>query len=302
MSEDTLPRPSDDAVGERLPMATVGEQLSRARAARGLSVEDVAAQLKFAPRQVLALEQGRPEGVPGGAFVRGMIRSYCRLLKMDPEPLLAAMPVVLPDSDRLTERFSQPVPFSDSARRWNFAYAGLAILALAVAGWFAWEWQSPEETPAAKSASVESPAALPTALPSESPAPAPAQPAAVPTSQAASSSLPPQPVAASSVPQPALATVPAVPSAAAQLPDRPPPGMRRLVLRFQREAWVEVRDRAGRMVFSQLNPAGSEKVVDSPVPMSLIIGNAQYVRLSMDGSPVDLQPYIKVEVARLTLP
>ena len=36
-------------------------------------------------------------------------------------------------------------------------------------------------------------------------------------------------------------------------------------------------------------------------PFTLVIGNAQYVRLRYDAQPVDLEPHIKVAVARLTL-
>ena len=58
----------------------VGEVLARARAALGLTISDVALQLKFAPRQIEALEQERFEQLPPGMFSRGMVRAYARLL------------------------------------------------------------------------------------------------------------------------------------------------------------------------------------------------------------------------------
>jgi cytoskeleton protein RodZ len=36
-------------------------------------------------------------------------------------------------------------------------------------------------------------------------------------------------------------------------------------------------------------------------PFELVIGNAAHVRLTYDGNPVDLEPHIRGEVARLTL-
>ena len=60
--------------------AGVGEELAQARAALGMSVADVAQQLKFAARQIEALEQGRFEDLPTGTFARGMVRAYARLL------------------------------------------------------------------------------------------------------------------------------------------------------------------------------------------------------------------------------
>ena len=56
----------------------VGEELARARAALGLSIGDVAQQLKFAARQIEALEQGRFVEVPAGTFARGMVRASAR--------------------------------------------------------------------------------------------------------------------------------------------------------------------------------------------------------------------------------
>src|SRR5258706_581114 len=65
----------------------VGKGLARARAALGFSVADVAQQLKFASRQIEALEQGRFAELPTGTFARGMVRAYAKLLKLDAEPL-----------------------------------------------------------------------------------------------------------------------------------------------------------------------------------------------------------------------
>ena len=54
----------------------VGEELARARQARGYTVADVAQQLKFAPRQIEALEAGRFQDLPAGTFGRGMVRCW----------------------------------------------------------------------------------------------------------------------------------------------------------------------------------------------------------------------------------
>ena len=61
---------------------------ARRRAELGLSLEDVANQLKFSARQIEALETADFDRLPGGTFVRGMMRSYARLLKLEPEQIL----------------------------------------------------------------------------------------------------------------------------------------------------------------------------------------------------------------------
>ncbi len=64
---------------------------------------------------------------------------------------------------------------------------------------------------------------------------------------------------------------------------------------------MEIRAGDGKVLLSQLNPGGTEQVVEGRPPFALVIGNAQHVRLSYDDRPVDLAPHVKVEVARLTL-
>jgi cytoskeleton protein RodZ len=78
-------------------------------------------------------------------------------------------------------------------------------------------------------------------------------------------------------------------------------GKRSIRMKFERDSWVEIKDRGGNRLISQLNPAGSEQAVEGRPPFEVIIGNAQHVRLSYDDRPIDLAPHVKVEVARFTL-
>ena len=52
---------------------------------------------------------------------------------------------------------------------------------------------------------------------------------------------------------------------------------------------------------SQLNPAGTSRLVEGQPPYALVIGNASHVRMYHKGAAFDLQPYTKVDVARLNL-
>ena len=120
----------------RSRLTGVGQELAAAREARGLALADVAQQLKFAPRQLEALEQEQFSALPGATFARGMVRSYARLLKLDPDPLVERIAgrFEVPDSNRLAARYHQPVPFSDSARKSTFVYLGLSLGVLVLVG------------------------------------------------------------------------------------------------------------------------------------------------------------------------
>jgi cytoskeleton protein RodZ len=267
-------------------VGSVGEELAHARAALGFSIADVAQQLKFSARQIEALEQGRFEQLPTGTFARGMVRAYARLLKLDPEPLVQRIAGRVATADNATVAASvrRPIPIIDPARRTNLIYAALSLAILAVIGGVVFEWQR-----------ERSGAARLTFVPAAAQAPVPVVEAPV-ASAVVSPNLSP---VASAEP---LRPVEASPAQDAPKPPAAPvAGSRRIVMKFENESWVEIRNRDGKVLTSQLNPRGTEQVVEGRPPFSLIIGNAQYVRLSYDDRPIDLAPHVKVEVARFTL-
>jgi cytoskeleton protein RodZ len=254
--------------------AGVGEELARGRAALGLSIADIARQLKFAARQIEAMEQERFEELPSGTFARGMVRSYARLLKLDAEALVGRMAarVAVPDNAEAVASARRPIPITDSARRSNLLYAASSVAILMVIGAVAFEWQR-ERSSAARLSFV--PAAQAPAEPKQVAAASPVamQPLNL-DSQATSETASPSPVAE---------------------------GNRRIVMKFDRPSWVEVRGRGGKTLFSRLNAAGTEQTIEGQPPFSLVIGNAQHVRMSYEDRQIDLAPHVKVEVARFTL-
>lgn len=270
-----------DPAGATRPAAEepVGVVLAHARQAAGLSQDEAAVRLRFATRQLDALERSEWGRLPGGAAVRAMVRSYARLLGLDAEAMVARVgrEAVLPDADRLAQRLRQPVPFSDGGRRSNVVYAALSIGLLAVVVVVAFEWQGERREPAQLTfvSAAQQPAEPARTAPART-APAGELPQAAPA--------PPAPVAAPE----ADAAVPAA-------------GLRRVVLRFERESWVEIRSGTGKLLVSQLHAAGSERVVAGVPPFEMVIGNAHYVQLIYNDRPVDLMPHVKVEVARFTL-
>jgi cytoskeleton protein RodZ len=282
----------------------VGAELKSAREALGLSLSEVAHQLKLAPRQVEALEAGRFDALPGGTFVRGMLRNYARLLKLEPEPLLEHLAgrFEAPDANRLAARYSQPVPFSDSARRSTFVYLGLSLAVLTLGGGVAYQWYREHKAPAQLAAAAKRPASKPAGAPAAAaPKGEPKRVEPVAQAQLASKVTP-----ATAPPPPAVEKVAAVAAApvpsAAPVADKRTGGSHRLVIHCQEEAWIEVKDANDRMLISSLNPAGSERVVRSRGPLTLVIGNAAHVQVLHNDKPIDLVPHTKLSIARFTLP
>lgn len=73
--------------------STPGAALAAQREAMGLTIEQVADQLKLAQRQVIAIENGDYAALPNMAVTRGFIRAYAKVLRMDPAPLVAMVEV-----------------------------------------------------------------------------------------------------------------------------------------------------------------------------------------------------------------
>lgn len=275
------------AIGTAPPREeSVGETLVRARAALGLSIEDCAQQLKFAPRKLEALEQGRFDALHGGTYARGMLRAYARLLHLDADALVQRVADHLQVADTTATAVSlrRPIPFSEPGKRSNVLYVALSVAALGVVAWVGYSWQQ-ERSGAANLRFVPA-----------------AQPAAETKSAAIAATVLPVIAPQRIEPETPAPPVEALPAPAQQEKPALAPGKRRIVLRFERDSWVEIRGGTpSRLLMSQINPAGTERTVDGSPPFSLVIGNAQYVRVRYDDAPVDLAPHAKSDVARFTL-
>ena len=93
-----------------------GRTLAAQREAMGWTVEQVADQLKLAVRQVVALEAGDYASLPGPAVVRGFVRAYAKIVKLDAVPLVAMIALDAPgptDATGTTLRRDKPASFSE---------------------------------------------------------------------------------------------------------------------------------------------------------------------------------------------
>jgi cytoskeleton protein RodZ len=70
---------------------------------------------------------------------------------------------------------------------------------------------------------------------------------------------------------------------------------------FDADSWVEIRDKDGKILLSQLNHAGTEQSINGSPPFSLTIGYAKAAHLYYKGKVVDLESIANDEVAHLTL-
>lgn len=312
------------AAPEPQPGATPspGAALARARADKGLSLEDVAQRVKYSPRQIAALEADEYSKLSGMTFVRGMIRSYSKLLGIDPAPLLVELERREIPAQATVDLRAKRVPFPQQVPRSNRSYlilSGLFVL-MAFAVILEWQtgialWKLPifegDQRPVA---AAPAPAGIPSSAPAQAvdrPDVATADPSTsatgTGTGPAAPSSQEPLvrkepvsvPAAVGAVGQSGQAShVASAPGGGSGATSASPAT---IVLQFQRDSWVQIKQADGRILLSQMNRGGTEQLLDGRPPFDVVIGNAPSVRLLYKGQPYDLKPHYKVDVARLVL-
>ena len=69
-------------------MASLGQALREEREARNISIEEIASATKIVSRYLEALEADRLDQMPGGFFIRGIIRTYAKSVGLDPEEVV----------------------------------------------------------------------------------------------------------------------------------------------------------------------------------------------------------------------
>jgi cytoskeletal protein RodZ len=100
-------KPQKDGV-----MPTVAEQLRQARESKNLTVYQVAEVTKIRTDHIRALEEGNFDMFSAPVYIRGFVRCYATLLKLDVPQTMSALEVEL----KQTEKFSEPPPLSSQPR------------------------------------------------------------------------------------------------------------------------------------------------------------------------------------------
>lgn len=282
-----------------------GEGLRRAREFRGLNVEEVATQLNLNHRVVTALEQGAYGQLPSPAYVRGYIRSYARIVGMDPEPFLQASAYFTEDTPNLRPFSSRP------SRTERGGDAVVKLITYGVIGgvlvllFIRWQhqWQQRVEPDSA--------------IPLETIMIPELEPATETTTEIDGLDLswetplsahdPKDRMVSGGNDKDDLALLELEPTGSEASPgnddpaadDRPTDQLDRIVLKPGRESWVEITDAGGKNLYYGLTR--KEISVQGEPPFNLVIGNAQDVTLQHNGDPVDLSDRAQHGVARLKL-
>ncbi|MCU7880118.1 MAG: DUF4115 domain-containing protein [Candidatus Thiodiazotropha sp. (ex Lucinoma aequizonata)] len=311
------------------PVVGPGTQLRKARERLGLEQAKMAAQLHLSQSMIKALELDNYEMLPGPVFVQGYLRNYSRLLGVNEEAVIEAYQCLFPVSDEL------PAVSHQNGKVGKDLHSGhrvvrlvtWAILLLLPALLFFW-WQTRVELEELLSAppedqSLQAPQDMPVDL---------STPFSVPVEEAMAGSIPTQEMMEekrepidgevkeameaiepeiSSVDERFKLPVETEPPEVVVEPPQPQvipvevvatPLSKLVVFKFDESCWAEVRGQDGKTrIFGEMQ-SGAKRSLNSQLgPFNVILGNAAAVRLTINGNPFDLKPFIRGKVARFTL-
>lgn len=310
-----------------------GGVLQTERTKLGLSINEVAKQLRLSPKQIEALEQDDFSSLPESTIVKGFLRNYAKLLKIPSEPLTQAYMEMAPEQERyafsldpgINRKISDKKPHSYSR---YYAIAFLLLLGFGV--WFFYQSYIQKPSPVSPTPEVAETLpelALPMAerenastqieMPNQDAAEnvaLPAQPEQVQhtadnAEQVASvedSESENQPVASASSETPVEESGNTNAGDQVEAENEPaqdalPPGKSRIQFTATQETWVSVVNANGKEVYNKILYPGHRDTVDVWQPREIVVGNAHGATLVVDGEKIDLAPYTRINVARVRL-
>ena len=310
-------------------LASAGAQLKAQREALGWPVEQVADQLKLAPRQVIALEEGDMAALPNVAVVRGFVRAYAKVVRLDAAPLVAMIEVhpvpaqdpAAPVRREISATFSEsrfPSMTQRSSNQTPLWIAGaVAVVVAAAFGAYKLGYvpasllssHAEKEAPHAEVGPVETtlikpgqdltPVQTPSVpLISVPPPPGNDTQTGAPAATVASAPATVVPPAAAPVATTAAAATPAVvtPPVAA-----PAVGANALVLKVEQDSWVEIRRPGTTPLISRMVKAGSTETFDITGPATLVVGKPGVVQATLRGAKLDLPTVAGGTISRVSI-
>lgn len=317
MSESPSSASVDDA---SYSLSRCGGVLKAEREKQSLSIHDVASKLKISGRQIESIESDQFALLPEATIVRGFIRNYAKLLKIQADPLLDAYSVLVPTKEPLAFMLkpSSTMKVGGYKKPKTARYlSAVLLLLLAFGAWFFYQSFIQKPSPTLPTEEVETIEPLPQpALPAAErqeqtidltlPAPeatdvAPAQPNMNPAS---SSEINPAAVNAAldNTVTPNTGLVEAKPSAVnanATSPVEQDSGMAKLEFNANQETWISVVDANGKQLFNKTIFAGSRESFSAKPPINVVIGNASGVAMNINNKHLNLGPHTRSNVARV---
>ena len=288
-----------DVTEEEAPVG--GGRLRAARDKQKISILAIAKELHLDEQKVTALEDNRFESLGAPVFAKGHLRKYAQLVGIDDREVLA-------DYYELTRSAgSPPVVGQRKQHRSRRVTPGpwiALVIVVVVLAFIYWTFtRGPEPTspgPDVPEVSIEREGE------EAAPTPVPVAPVPVITTDYGDADI--EPPAAEESAAPSAEAEPVVESVDTPetVADTAPPaaaGQVTVALSFSEDCWTEITDSTGERLFFNLGRADSSVTVSGVPPLSVLLGSADGVSVSVNGEDYAISPADRRgRTARLTLP
>ncbi|PIT38818.1 RodZ domain-containing protein [Snodgrassella alvi] len=261
---------------------TLGALLSQARKQKGLSVGEVAERLKLPARQIEAMESGSYKGLPEAVFIKGFLSSYARLLELDESEFKQYLQQIFPSGQRYSTSDSSKVlsselDFQDKPQRRHFPRWLIALLVLIIIGAVVYAWQSKSTSENAKQAATASQEVSAQTASISDIAASNIRVVPMPASEQVSSTASTTVISASQPQEANTKTNASEPVAA---------DSEALLIKLENKSWLQVSDKNGKVLISQVVDAGSTQQFSGSAPYKVIIGYTPGASIKFAGKDV----------------
>lgn len=301
-----------------LTTPTAGSMLREARVSAGAHLESIAFSLKVPVNKIDALERDDVTAFPDTAFMRALAASVCRILRVDPAPVLALMPQHRPDtlssqnqSARPTFRHSAAAARSSAwfgrSSRWLMVAVivlllGAAAMVFVPQGWKPADIFGVADAPISGSGSGSGSGSDVASLNDTEPGSGSAtQHVALSVTSPGSADAPPPPTAQSATVS-ASETQASAKSADLQVAAAPALAPDRLALSARGESWVKVSDSEGKTLLERILKKGDTVSLNDAGRLAVVIGRADVVDVKVGAESRDLSAVARNNVARFEVP
>jgi cytoskeleton protein RodZ len=260
--------------GVNLVVNTIEELVAR-RNQIGMSLESLAQQLRLPLKQLQLIEAGQFSDMSSLAFARAVIRSYGKAVGVDASPITKQAGTFAEAAElHNASTINQPVEsrgmmgFGQAGSGSKWAWGGLLVATVALAAFFLAPQQ--KDLQRVSNGLFSKPDAKP------------------PVENVA--------IKAGAVPSatPATPTTPAIPATHADLK-----------FEVQKTAWIEVTQVVdGAQTTQVFSNSGSEPqnfLINVKLPATVVIGNAEVVRVLRDGKEIDIKNQTQASLAKVAI-
>ena len=137
---------------EAITADDIGTLLRNARADAGFSVVEIAEMTRITKSHITALEDNDYSRLPGIAYIPGFIRNYCKVVNIDPQPLIAAYKQTTnPERDKPVYKF----PVQALVPKMAGSMVAMFVVVAGLAGYIGWNFLQDDTASTAQIASLD---------------------------------------------------------------------------------------------------------------------------------------------------